>query len=151
MTPSPAKPDAKTFYPEIVIGFVAPSGIGFDRVTEVVRRELEHHDYVSETARLSSYLEELAPLSKKKARLPEARIPNLQTTGDYLRSAAGTDILGFVAAGLIRKAREQHNQSHAPDPKDQQPRELSAVRLPRFAQSGGSHQQLGPPVQGSPH
>jgi Deoxycytidylate deaminase len=123
MTPSPAKPDAKTFYPEIVIGFVAPSGIGFDRVTEVVRRELEHHDYVSETARLSSYLEELAPLSKKKARLPEARIPNLQTTGDYLRSAAGTDILGFVAAGLIRKAREQHNQSHAPDPKDQQPRE----------------------------
>lgn len=97
-------------YPEIVIGFVAPSGIAFDRVRPAVERALERHDYLAERVRLSDYLGELAGLSKKQAEHPELRIPALQKVGDELRaSSPAGDLLGFVAAGLIRKTRGLRN------------------------------------------
>jgi deoxycytidylate deaminase len=99
------------FYPELVIGFVAPSGVSFDRVTGAARRRLAHFSYQTSAVRLSAYLEELADLPKQVAERPENRIPELQNVGDGLRTAAGRgDILAFVAAGLIRRAREELNQ-----------------------------------------
>jgi len=110
---------ATRYVPEIVLGFVAPTGIRFAEVQKPVAERLRLYGYGVEEVRLSSWLSELAGM--KDELRPEVRIPALQRAGDLARTFAGSaDALAHVAIREIADRRTMQNEAPPPKPKETQ-------------------------------
>jgi cytidine deaminase len=86
--PPPPPATEKDYLPEIVIGFVAPTGIRAPDVKNVVKAKLKAYGYESVDIHISKRLEGLCGLTGDES--PEARIELLQTAGNEIRKASGT-------------------------------------------------------------
>lgn len=94
------------FAPELVIAFVAPTGISFDEIAAAARERLSYYRYDVELIRLSDFLTERAGLDAETQRLVDKRIKALQGEGNDFRShAVRGDALAFVAVNEIRERR----------------------------------------------
>lgn len=102
------------YVPEIVIGFVAPAGTDFDRVTGLVSDRLEHYGYQSVRIRLSDFLLHRAQDAGRIAANPVqdygTRTKALQAEGNLFREdSSRNDALAFVAVNEIVAARTSKN------------------------------------------
>ena len=102
------------YVPEIVIGFVAPSGTDFDRVTGLVAERLQHYGYSCVSIRLSGLLAQRAIESGRLSPADEAdhakRTVALQTEGDlYREHVEKNDALALAAIAEIAQARAAKN------------------------------------------
>jgi deoxycytidylate deaminase len=99
--------------PEIVIGFVAPSGTDFDLVTTMVGNRLAHYGYQSVTIRLSEFLRQRAVAAERLADDETDyghRTKVLQAEGNLFRNESKrNDALAFVAMQEIVAARIEKN------------------------------------------
>lgn len=85
----PAPPATEKYYlPEIVIGFVAPTGIRAPDVKNVVKAKLKAYGYESVDIHISKRLEGICGLKGDES--PETRIELLQTAGNEIRKASKT-------------------------------------------------------------
>jgi deoxycytidylate deaminase len=99
------------YAPELVLGFVAPTGIASDSVREVVADRLNDYGYELEEVRLSHWLGNLAGVNDGDR--PDSRIPALQKAGDLVRSRSGhSSALAYVAIREITDSRARWNQDH---------------------------------------
>jgi deoxycytidylate deaminase len=115
--------------PELVVGFVAPTGNDFDVVADAVAAQRHGYNYSSDPIRLSGFLAEVADVS---ADLPvDERTQLLQDAGDELRCVTGHgDALAYVAMREIRAKRIAHHlRSGRTDPED----DLAKIPIPRHA------------------
>jgi deoxycytidylate deaminase len=109
--------DARERYvPEIVIGFVAPSGTDFDRVLELVSERLRHYAYQSVRVRLSVLLstraEDAGRLTATDAKDYAKRTKALQGEGDRFRASVGANhALALAAVNEIVLARRKLNEA----------------------------------------
>lgn len=97
-----------TFAPELVVAFVAPTGISSEEVAAAAKERFSFYGYELELIRLSQFLEERANLDEETKRLVDKRIDRLQTEGNNFRREAGRergDALAFVAVNEIREQR----------------------------------------------
>jgi deoxycytidylate deaminase len=106
--------------PEIVLGFVAPSGSSYDSARDALAKRLAEHDYDLESIRLSDYLMGRAVKNKRMSATetypPEVRIAKLQAEGDRFRADhKAADALAFVAVNEIVLARARRSAA-AEDP-----------------------------------
>ena len=100
---------SESYAPELVIGFVAPSGASFDQVISAAEDRLGFYGYGSERIRLSDWLGEWAQLEGDHLARQDLRIEALQKAGDDFRKASGhAGSLAFVAIQDIRSARLKH-------------------------------------------
>jgi cytidine deaminase len=90
---------------EIVIAFVAPTGLTSDSVLAAVEAELSTVGYRCENIRLSDYLRRRYRGDVADLKDEANRIKGLQDAGDELRQARGDAALGAVAVSAIRQRR----------------------------------------------
>jgi Deoxycytidylate deaminase len=94
--------------PEIVIGFVAPSGTDRQLVVDTASRLLRTFQYQGQFIHLSDLLEERAAKSKRRTKVSSLRAWRLQDEGNRLcKDAKRPDALSFVAVNQIRATRER--------------------------------------------
>lgn len=94
--------------PELILAFVAPTGIEFDTFARETADRLAFYGYSVHRIRLSEFLAERRILSGDDARYLDQRIKRLQDEGNAFRfESQRGDILSFVAMNEIRKERER--------------------------------------------
>lgn len=105
---SPA-PSESAYKPELVLGFVAPTGISSEAVQALVAERLSAYGYEIEEIRLSSWLADLAGVKGEER--PDIKIPAQQKAGDLVRSMSGRpEAMAFVAIREITRSREAWNK-----------------------------------------
>jgi deoxycytidylate deaminase len=106
----------KTDYlPELVLGFIAPSGIDREMVLRAVRERLSVYDYLASEIHLSSWLAEIAAI--KPDWPTERRIPALQKVGDLVRSCSEhPEAMAQQAILEITRERDELFQKAHPTP-----------------------------------
>ena len=102
------------YVPEIVIGFVAPSGTDYDRVKTLVSERLRHYGYQAVPVRLSTLLatraEHAGRITKAAARDYAKRTTGLQQEGDLFRATVGKNhALALAAVNEIASERKRLN------------------------------------------
>src|SRR4051794_38839159 len=100
------------YVPEIVIGFVAPSGTDYDRVMKLVSDRLRHYGYESVPVRLSDLLKTRAEAAGRLSKTADyaARTTKLQQEGDLFRTRVGKGYaLALAAVNEIAAARKKLN------------------------------------------
>lgn len=100
------------YVPEIVIGFVAPSGTDYERVTKLASDRLQHYGYQSVRIRLSVLLANRAESGGRLAKTADyaVRTTRLQEEGDRFRAAVGKSYaLALAAVNEIAGARKNLN------------------------------------------
>jgi deoxycytidylate deaminase len=108
--------------PELVVGFVAPTGTSFEAVAEACEDALGFYGYDSLRVRLSDFLDESAELTEADRRHTASRIARLQAEGNRLRrEASDASILAKVALQEIRREREQAQTARTAEVDPQQP------------------------------
>jgi deoxycytidylate deaminase len=115
--------------PELVIGFVAPTGNDFDLVADAIAAHLHGYNYSSDPIRLSGFLAEIAGVSQK---LPvDECTRKLQDAGDELRRVTHHgDALAYVAMREIRAKRIEH---HRQEGRTEEEDDLAKIPLRRHA------------------
>ena len=107
------------FLTELIIGFVAPTGVGFDAVSDQLVEQLLHVGYRTEKIRVSDYLRKMSGKSDEELTAYDDRIRILQDAGDQLRRDHGPDALAVVAIAEIRRRRlaywREHGESRGED------------------------------------
>lgn len=100
-----ADPEALGFRPEIVIGFVAPTGVRHSQVKPVVTRRLESYGYVSTEVHLSLLLDQI---NRVEGELETERIHRLQTLGNSIRkkSKTGAALAHLAVMGITAERAE---------------------------------------------
>jgi deoxycytidylate deaminase len=98
---------SSNFAPELVIAFVAPTGLSFEDIAAAARERLSYYRYDVELVRLSDFLEERAGLDEEAKQQVDTRITALQDEGNkFRRDAKRGDALAFVAVNEIRERRQ---------------------------------------------
>lgn len=100
------------YVPEIVIGFVAPSGTDYERVTKLVSDRLQHYGYQSVTVRLSDLLKTRAEAAGRLSKAADYadRTTKLQEEGDLFRAIVGKSYaLALAAVNEIAGERKKLN------------------------------------------
>jgi len=111
-----AAPNEDVFAPELVIAFVAPTGLSFEDIAAAAKAFLSYYRYDVELVRLSEFLEERAELTPEERRLVDTRVRKLQDEGNQLRrDASRGDALAFVAVNEIRELRKKRWESVSED------------------------------------
>jgi deoxycytidylate deaminase len=96
----------RTHRTEIVVAFVAPTGVDSETVLAAIEAELAGLHYRTERIHLSKYLEGRCEL---EAGVPgDERIRKLQDAGDILRKEHGEGALSTVAVSTIRHRRHEY-------------------------------------------
>lgn len=107
-----ALPEEPTEHPsfrtELFVGFVAPTGVGFDAVSGELVEQLRNVGYRTEKIRVSDYLRAICGKSDEELTAYDERIRILQDAGDELRKLHGPDALASVAIAEIRKRRRAY-------------------------------------------
>lgn len=89
-----------------MIGFVAPSGISFARVSDVFINQLQAMSYRTEEIRLSDYLQRISGRPDTDFAFYDERIKILQDQGDdFRRDNQAADALAHVGVADIRDSR----------------------------------------------
>jgi cytidine deaminase len=101
----PVAPAATAYQTEIVIAFVAPTGLASDGVLATVEAELSAVGYRCRTIRLSDFLRGRYAGDPGDLVDEQKRIRGLQDAGDALRRAHGDGALGAVGVSAIRQQR----------------------------------------------
>jgi deoxycytidylate deaminase len=110
----------KDYLPEIVIGFVAPTGIQSAEVKSVVISKLKKYHYDAAEVHIS---EQLAPHCLTGEETPLTRIERLQTAGNEIRRTADTSAaLAQLAILAIKSERtkwqeDSHIEENKPHPR----------------------------------
>lgn len=107
---STARPLAQTAYlPELVLGFVAPTGIRSVDVKAAVTDRLKAYGYRVQDVHLSRRLEELSGTAGQ--RHPKVRVKALQEAGDLMRTfSESSDAMAYIAIREIAGARTVKNE-----------------------------------------
>lgn len=100
------------YVPEIVIGFVAPSGTDYDRVIKLVSDRLRHYGYRSVSIKLSDLLKARAEAEGRLSKTADyaVRTTKLQEEGDRFRELVGKNYaLALAAVNEIAAERKKLN------------------------------------------